>query len=368
MRAVLPVAISLALLATLPGCSASNKPRSPRVAVTVAPVEVRDVPISLLATGTVEAIQSADVGSQVGGVVQHIAIREGQDVAAGQVMIELDARPFRDALELARGNLARDLAQWRSAGLDAERADKLLEQSLISPAEHDRAGAAAAALHGTVRADSATLATARLNLEFASIRAPFTGRAGKLNVHVGDLVKAATSEPLVTVNQTRPILARFAISEGDLPKLSRERAAGLPVFARASSGDSVEIEGRLSFVDNAVDPASGTILLKAEFPNRDGRLWPGEFVEVRLVLATQKGVTVVPAPAVTNGQQGTYVYVLNPDSTAATRPVTVLRSDDVIAVIASGLAPGELVVTDGQFRIGPGARLMVRQPAGGKRH
>jgi multidrug efflux system membrane fusion protein len=366
-RPALPLLLAAAL-AGLAGCSGKAQRGAPRVAVTVAPVERRDMPITILASGTVEPVQSADVGSQVGGVVRRIAIREGQDVEAGQVLIELDARPFRDALALARGNLARDLAQWRSAQLDADRADKMLEQSLISPAEHDRTTAAAEALHGTVRADSATVATARLNLEFASIRAPFAGRAGKLNVHVGDLVKAATSEPLVTVNRTRPILVRFAIAQDDLPKLPRDRTDGLRVFVRTSPSDSIEAEGRLTFVDNAVDPSSGTLLLKGEFSNRDGRLWPGAFVEVRLVVAMQKGVTVVPAPAVANGQQGTYVYVLNPDSTASSRPVTVLRSDDVTAIIASGLSPGEVVVTDGQFRIGPGARLMVRQPAGGKRH
>jgi multidrug efflux system membrane fusion protein len=283
------------------------------------------------------------------------------------VLVELDPRPFRAALDLARANLARDQAQWTNARLDAERADKMLAQGLIAPAEHDRVTATADALHGAVSADSAAVVSARLNLEYAGIRAPIPGRAGRVDVHVGDLVKAATSEPLVTINQTRPVLVRFTLSQGDLPSVQRYRAAGPRVFARAAAGDSVEVEGRLVFIDNTVDPANGTLLLKGEFPNRDGRLWPGEFVEVRLVLTTQKGMKVVPAPAVTNGQQGTYVYVLNPDSTVTSRPVTVVRSDDVVAVVTGGLEAGETVITDGQFRIGPKARVMVRRAAGERR-
>jgi multidrug efflux system membrane fusion protein len=318
----------------------------------------------LSATGTMEPVQTAAVGAQVGGMVVRLAIREGQEVDAGQVMVELDPRPFRAALEQARGNLARDLAQWNSARLDAERADRLQDQNLISPAEHDRAMATAEALHGTVRGDSATVANARLNLEYAGIRAPIAGRAGKLNVHVGDLVRTGNSEPLVTINQTRPILVSFTLSQSDVPSVQRYRDTGLRVRVRAASGDSVEVEGRLVFMDNTVDPSNGTLLLKGEFPNRDGRLWPGQFVEVRLVLTVQKGVVVVPAPAVTTGQQGTYVVVLNADSTTTSRPVTVARTDDTIAIIAEGLKAGEIVVTDGQFRIGPGARVLVREPVG----
>jgi len=360
-RALLASCAVALLLATLPGCGAKQARLQPRVAVTVARVEQRAMPVQIVTTGTIEPVETADVGSQVGGVVTRIAFREGQEVRAGQTLIELDPRPFRAALEQASGVLARDLAQWRSAQLDAERAVQLLAQNLISAADHDRATAAAEGLLASVRADSGTVAKARLDLEFAGIRAPISGRTGSLNVHVGDLVKSATSEPLVTINQLQPIRVRFTVSQEQIPLVQRHRAAGPKVYVRQSPGDSLESVGHLAFVDNAVDPASGTLLLKGELANRDGALWPGEFVEVRLVLAVERGAIVVPAPAVTSGQQGTYVYVLNADSTASPRPVTVKRADEVTAVVSSGLKPGETVITDGQFRLAPGVKVLVRK-------
>jgi len=349
------------LLVTLAGCGGKKAQRQPRVAVTVARVEQRAMPLQIITSGTIEPVETADVGSQVGGVVMRIAFREGQDVAAGQLLVELDPRPFRAALEQARGALARNRAQWQSARLDAERADRLLEQNVISPSDHDKAAAAAEAYAAAVQTDSGTVAKARLDLEFAGIRAPIAGRTGRLNVHVGDLVKAATSEPLVTINQVTPIRVSFTVPQDQIPLIQRYRHAEPQVLVRASAGDSLELPGHLAFVDNAVDPATGTLLLKGEFPNHDGRLWPGEFVEVRLVLTVERGVIVVPAPAVTIGQRGAYVYVLNADSTASPRPVTVQRTDDVAAVIASGLKAGETVVTDGQFRLAPGAKVLVRK-------
>ena len=361
--ALLATCVVALLLVTLPGCGAKKAQRQPRVAVTVARVERRAMPLQIVTTGTVEPVETASVGSQVGGVVTRIAFREGDDVRAGQTLIELDPRPFRAALEQASGALARDQAQWRSARLDAERANQLLAQNLISASDHDKAAAAAEGLQASVRADSGTVSKARLDLEFAGIRAPISGRTGNLNVHVGDLVKTSASGPLVTINQVKPIRVRFTVSQGDIPLVQRYRSAGPRVFVRPSAGDSVEIEGRLAFVDNAVDPATGTLLLKGEFPNRDGALWPGEFTALRLVLTVQKDALVVPAPAVTNGQQGAYVYVLNADSTASPRLIKVARADDVTAVVADGLKPGETVVTDGQFRISPGARVQVRKAA-----
>jgi multidrug efflux system membrane fusion protein len=368
--AALAVSVPLALvvaLAAILGCGMQRRPRAPRVAVTVARVEQRAMPLQIVTSGSIEPVQTANVGSQVGGVVQRIAFEEGQDVSAGQLLIELDPRPFRAALEQARGALARDRAQWESARLEAERADRLLEQNLISSADHDKASAAAEALGAAVQADSGAVANARLNLEFSGIRAPIAGRTGKLNVHVGDLVKAGTSDPLVTVNQLRPIRVSFTVSQDQISLVQRYRNSSPRVYVRQSAGDSLEIGGRLAFVDNAVDPATGTLLLKGEIPNRDGVLWPGEFVQVRLVLTMEPHAIVVPAPAVTIGLQGAYVYVLNADSTATPRPVTVKRTDDVTAVVASGLKPGETVVTDGQFRLAPGAKVLVRKAGQGTR-
>lgn len=365
--AVVSLVALLVALAGAPGCGGQRRVRAPRVAVTVARAELRAVPLQIICTGTIEPVQTADVGSQVGGVIMRITFREGQDVAAGQTLFELDPRSFRAALEQARGNLARDLAQWQSARLDAERADRLLAENLISPSDHDKATASAEALRAGVEADSGAVANARLNLEFSSIRAPIPGRTGKLNVHVGDLIKAATSDPLVTINQIRPIRASFTVPQDQLPLVQRYRASDPKVYVHADGPDSLEFGGRLVFVDNAVDPSTGTLLLKGEFANPDGRLWPGERVEVRLVLAVEPHALVVPAPAVTTGPQGPYVYVLNADSTATPRPVTVKRADDVTAVLGSGLKPGEIVVTDGQFRIAPGSRVIVRKAGQGTR-
>jgi membrane fusion protein, multidrug efflux system len=347
------------------GCGA-RRPRPTRVAVTVARVERRAMPIEIVATGTIEPVQSAAVGAQVSGVLKRIAFREGQDVTAGQVLFELDPRPFHAALEQAIGALERDRAQWRNAQLEAERADRLLAQSLISPADHDQAMATAEGLRASVRADSGAVANARLNLEFSGIRAPIAGRTGAVDVHVGDLVRASTGTPLVTVNQVRPIRVRFTVAQDQIPLVQRYRDGAPRVIVRLPD-DSTAVEGRLTFVDNAVDAATGTLLLKGEFPNADGHLWPGQFVEVRLVLAMQPDALVVPARAVVTGQQGSYVYVLAADSTAAARPVAVARSSETAAVIAAGLKAGETVVTDGQFRISPGARVQVRQGGQGAR-
>ena len=364
LRAAFLSVSSLVCLAVLllAGCSKREAPRSNRVPVTVAKAERRPMPYAIQASGTVEPVQTANVGSQVGGVVTRITFREGDDVAAGQALIELDPRPFRAALAQALGVLARDRAQAQAARLDADRAATLFRQDLMSQADRDARVSASEALKGTVQADSGAAGRARLDLEYATIRSPISGRTGKLNVHVGDYVKAATTEPLVTVNQVRPIWVQFTVAEDDRPAVQRYQSSHPRVMARPQGIDSLEVAGRLVFVDNSVDPTNGTLILKAEFPNGNGLLWPGEYVEVRLVLAVQKDALVVPSPAISNGQQGTYVYVLNADSSASVRPVTVERSDDVTAVISKGLEAGETVVTDGQFRISPGARLVVRDP------
>ena len=367
-RALLSLLLPLALLS---GCSDSaSAPKrgraGARVPVTVAAAQQRSVPLIIAATGTVEPMQIANVGSQVGGVVTQIRFREGADVSQGQVLIQLDARPFKTAYDQAQAALARDRAQAENARLDAERSKKLVEQNVISAAEWDQKRAASEAAAAVVSGDQAAANNARLNLQYASIRAPISGRTGKLQVHVGDLVKAASSDPLVTVNQIHPVRVAFTVPESAVPQIQRYRAGKPKVLARTGS-DSTDVEGTLAFVDNGVDPSTGTLLLKGEFANQDGRLWPGQFVEVKLVLTVQHDVVTVPAPAVVNGQQGTYVYVLNADSTTSSRPVTVARTDDVMAVIASGLKPGETVITDGQFRIGPGAKVVVREAVGGQR-
>jgi len=348
------------VLGAISGCAAPSKPRSAKVPVTVALAEQRAMPFALVSTGTVEPSQTTSVGSQVGGTVVRIAFREGDVVKAGQVLIELDRRPFRSALDQARAALARDRAQGEAARLEAERAEKLFEQNVVSRAEWDQKRAAAGAWSGTVAADSAAVQAARLNLDYASIRAPISGRTGRLMVHAGDYVRPATSEPLVTINQTRPVRIAFTVPASAVSLVQQYRGRNARVIARSTSGDSTSFEGPLVFVDNAVDPASGTLLLKGEFPNENGRLVPGEFVDVRLVLYVEDSAIVVPAPSVTNGQDGAFVYVMNADSTVVQRPVKITRNVDEWSVVADGLRAGETVITDGQLRLSPGARVAVR--------
>jgi multidrug efflux system membrane fusion protein len=364
VRATSAALLVLACTVALASCSATNnRPRNPRVPVTVAPAQQRDVPFALASTGTVEPIETASVGSQVGGVVTRIAFHEGDEVKAGQVLFELDARPFRAARDQAAGTLARDRAQAENARLEAERAQKLLEQNLLSKAEWDQKRATADALAATVQADAGATATAALNLHYATIRAPISGRSGRFLIHVGDYVKAATSDPLVTIVRTNPVRVRFTVPESDVPLVQRYRTGHPRVLVRTKDVNGFDLEGALVFVDNAVEPTTGTLLLKGEFANPSARLVAGQFVDVRLVLYEQKGATVVPAPAVTLGQQGAYVYVLNADSTVTSRPVTVERTVDEVAVVTHGLRPGETVITDGQLRLAPGARVLVRHAA-----
>jgi multidrug efflux system membrane fusion protein len=299
-------------------------------------------------------------------VVTRLSFHEGDAVQEGQVLIELDPRPFHQALDQALGALARDRAIAEAARNEVERSRVLHDQNVLSQSEWEQKVSDADASAATVRADSASANSARLNLEYAAIRAPISGRTGRLMVHVGDYVKATTSDPLVTIIQPHPIRVSFKIPERDVPVLQRYRANNPRVWVDPDSGQG-PLEGRLVFVDNAIDPASGTLLLKGEFPNQDGRMVPGQFVDVRLVLYVAPRATVIPSQAVSTGQQGAYVYVVNPDSTATPRPIQVERTVDDLTVVTGGLKPGEIVVTDGQMRLSPGAKVQIRKTGGGKR-
>ena len=323
------------------------------------------MPLQLTSIGTVEAIREANVAAQVSGVVTRVAFREGDPVRAGQVLFRLDARPFRAALDQAFAVLERDRARAETAREEARRSRTLYEQNVLSQSEWDQKRSDAEALTATVRADSAAVRTARLNLEFASIRAPISGKTGRLRVHEGDLVRGGSNETLVTIIQPQPIWVRFTVPDRDVPTVMRHRDAKPRVDVQPSGGGAAPSEGMLVFIDSGVDPSTGTMLLKGEFPNADGRLVPGQFVDVRLILDVQSRALVVPAVAVSNGQAGAFVYVVAPDSTVATRPVVVDRTQDQFAVIASGLKPGDRVVTEGQLRLSPGTKVQIRADATG---
>lgn len=360
----------VALLAL--ACTARQPGGPPRIPVSVARVERRAVPYGIAATGTVEPVRTVAVTSRVSGMLQRVRFGEGEEVAEGQVLFEIDARPFAAALQQAEANLSRDLAQAENAVREAARYQALVKDKFVTEEDYQARQAAADALTATVRADSASLTVARLTLSYATIRAPITGRTGGLMLHEGNQVVANQTAPLVTINQLRPILVRFAVPATTLPDVQRHAGKALRVEARPAL-DSTAFAGELSFVDNHVDSSTGTVLLKGRFPNRDGRLWPGEFVAVTLVLDVQADALVIPEQAVLNAQQGAFVYVVNPDGTAQQRPVTVRRTADSLAVIDAGLDVGMLVVTDGQLRLTPDSRVEIRAgpktegdpPAGG---
>jgi membrane fusion protein, multidrug efflux system len=323
------------------------------------------MPYEIVETGTAEPRQTAAVESQVTGILSAVEFAEGSDVDAGQVLFRIDPRPFQAALDQARATLARDLAEAVSADRDAVRWAELVKQDYVTQSDADAKRAAADAADATVKADSAAVETAELNLGWATIRAPISGRTGRLLMREGNLVRANMDE-LVVINQIHPILAQFAVPEQQLPLIQQHHAVGdrLPVLASPSKTDTTFSEGSLTFVDNTVDTTTGTVLLKAEFPNRDNVLWPGEFLNLRLRLYVEDSALVVPAQAVMTGQQGTYLFVVNADGTAHAQPVTVERNVDPYTILASGVQAGDQVVTDGQSRLVSGALVDIKGGAG----
>lgn len=350
----------------LPGCAAKEASRrSQAVSVSAAPVVSRPVPFELEATGTVEPQQTVEVLAQVGGMLRRVAFREGETVRPGQLLFQLDDRSFRALLDQARAALARDRAQAEMTRREADRARKLVDLGAISAGEQEDKEASAGALAATVQADQALVAQAQLNLQHATITAPIGGRTGRLNVHTGDLVKPGDSgAPLVTINQMQPVRVRFTVPQDAMGAVLRGRDRRMRVLVSPADQDSFAQEGRLAFVDNAVDAATGTLMLKGEFDNPGEKLWPGQFVRVKLILDSDPTAVVVPTVAVNAGPNGSFVYVLGADTTVSVRPVVVTRTHDEISVIASGVRPGEMVVTDGQMRLGPGAKVAIRPAAG----
>lgn len=355
---------AVAVLALLAGaCGDTRAPQASAVPVTVARVERRDLPYEITANGTVEPMQTVAVASQVGGILTSVAFKEGDEVRAGQVLFQIDPRSYRAALEQARSLLARDSAQLVTAQQDVERYAALVKQDYITPQQYDQARANAASLRATVDADHAAMDNAQLNLQFATIRAPISGRAGALLVRQGNLVRAS-GQTLVVINQIRPILVRFAVPAAELPRIRKYASDSLPVHAQPAGAVGSPAAGTFSFLDNAVDTTTGTILLKGRFGNDKAELWPGEFVNVALELFVQRGAVVVPSAAVVQSQQGDYVFTIGRDGTATMRHIRVDRTAGDLSVVASGLTPGETVVTDGQLRLTTGSKVQVRAATG----
>ncbi|MDB6165423.1 MAG: Efflux transporter periplasmic adaptor subunit [Lacunisphaera sp.] len=367
------LALSLGLAFALAGCG--EKPKTEGAGgrrgggggvppVLVGKVRRKSVPLTLEAIGAVEPIHTAALRSQVTGTFMKIGFQEGQDVREGDLLFELDPRPFRNALNSADADAERVRAQLENARLQVSRYAALNTGSIVTKEQYQAILVAERVLSAQLAAAESAVANARLQLDYCSIRAPFGGRTGGLGAHEGDLVRASDAAvTLVTINQLSPIYVTFGVPQQYLAPLARYRAAGtIEVSAAPPDSEGAAEKGTLTFLDNAVDPATGMLKLKATFPNAAQLLWPGQFASVRVILATPEAL-VVPSAAVQNDQKGQHVFVVKEDRTAELRRITIERANENDTVVASGLAEGETVVTEGQLRVVSGKPVEVREPA-----
>lgn len=367
LRRSITVAIPLlvALLAAtllwprLPPQSRSQTPKSPpAVPVTVAQVTTKTVPVRLAAVGNVEPYTSVAVKARVDGQIIAVRFKDGDRVRKGQVLFQIDPRPFEAALAQARANLSKDQAQLTRAQTQDVRYQDLLKQNFISKDAYEQVRTNAQTAAATVQADEAAMQNAQLQLDYCTIRAPMDAFAGRILIQQGNLVKANDTNPLVTLNQIIPVYVSFSVPEQELAEVRRhERAGDLVVQATLPGGNHPPLAGRLSFIDNTADPATGTIKLKAQFANEDTALWPGQFANVVLTLYEQKDALVAPSESIQNGPNGQYVFVVKNDGTVELRDVKVARAVGDDTVIANGLRAGETVVTTGQLRLAPGSKV-----------
>lgn len=390
-------AVLAGLVVALAGCtSKGSQPTSRKgeggVPVTVAVVTQRDVPLQIEVIGNVEAYSTIAVKAQVGGEITQVHFREGEYVKAGDLLFTIDPRPLNAMLneveanlakdEAAQGqaeaNLVRDTAQQKYAQSQADRYGRLFQSGIVSKDQAEQMRSNADALAAGVKADEAavrsarativatkaTVDNARLQLGYTTMRSPLDGRTGNIMVKQGNIVAANTVD-LTTINQVEPIYVTFSVPEAQLTDIKRYMAGGkLRVSATPQADATAQEQGVLTFVDNAVDPTTGTIKLKGTFPNTGHKLWPGVFVRVTLRLTTQPNAVVVPNQAVQTGQEGPFVFVVKADRSVESRPVTTGARVDQDIVIANGLQPGETVVTEGQIRLGPGIKVQVRDASG----
>lgn len=356
---ILVIAATLALT----GCKKKEMQKQPpTVPVTAAVAARKEIPLQVSAIGNVEAYSTVSVRAQTGGQLQRIHFTEGQDVRKGDLLFTIDPRPFEAALRQAEANLARNTAQMEHARQEARRYEELVKRGYVAQAQYDQIRTNASSLEALVKADTAAVENARLQLSYCFIHAPVSGRAGGLQVHQGNLVKANDEQPLVVIHQIQPIYVNFSLPEQHLPDIKRYQAAGkVAVTATVQNGGELPAQGALAFIDNAVDRTTGTIRLKGLFENRDRRLWPGQFASVTITLAVVPDAVVVPSPAVQTGQQGQYVFVVKNDTSVEPRPVKTGASYKGETVVETGIQPGERVVTDGHMRLMPGAKVEIKE-------
>lgn len=355
-------------LGWLTACSgkdaAENGKKAAAIPVIVADAAQKDMEITVGAIGNVEAIASVALKSRIDGQIVKVGFRDGADVTQGQMLFEIDARPVVAQMKQAQAKLASDVAQYEHARDQDIRYQDLLQKKFISPDAYNQIKANLDSAQANVDADKAALENARLQVEYSTLRAPITGRAGRIMVQQGNLVKANDTVALATINQVSPIFVSFAVPERYLPQLreSMKTKAGCPVIiiAKGDDGRESRTAGNLSFIDNSVDMTTGTIKLRATVPNKEVLLWPGQFVRTVLTLGVQKNAVVVSSDAVQIGPKGNYVFIVDGDNKAQMREVQVERVADGETVLAKGLKPGEKVVIDGQSRLLPGIPVEIR--------
>jgi len=383
------LALSTACSSTSPtagGPGGRGRGGFPATPVTVAKAEVGDVPVEVRQIGSVDPVAVIAVKAQIGGELTKVLFREGDDIRKDQRLFEIDPRPYQQAIDQAQAaiekdnalirqaeaNLARDRVQSTNAKEQADRYAAMAKEGLISADQNSTYQTTYKASDETVRADDAAinsaraslnvdkaaLETAKLNLSYCSINSPIDGRAGGLLVQAGNLVKANDTNALVNINQMQPIYVTFSVPEQLLTEI-RSYSKDRPLAVTAVISKDRTSVGRLTFIDNQVDTSTGTIKLKAEFPNADRALWPGQFVNVVVTLRTLHGVTIIPSEAVQSGQQGQFVFIVQPDGKVANRIVKLGQEVDKRIVVESGVNPGDTVVTDGQMRLIPGAAVRV---------
>lgn len=324
----------------------------------------KDVPINITAIGTARAYSVVNIVSRADGQITQIRVKEGQDVKKGQILFIIDDMPYKTALESAQSNLSRNRIQLEKAKKDAERYAELLKKDYVTKDQVEQAQTNAEALEATIKGDEAVIQNARLNLSYCNVTAPIAGRAGAILVNEGNLIRGNdNTRPLMVINQIQPLYVEFSVPEQQLPQIQNQsKNFTIPLDVqcyRPDKPDDIK-KGRLSFIDNTIDASTGTIALKAIFENADGSLWPGQFVNVVLLLETKMNAVVVPTAAVQMGQNGKYIYVVKSDSTVDYRDVITGPETDSYTVVEKGVALGETVVTDGQLKLAPGSRIAVK--------
>jgi multidrug efflux system membrane fusion protein len=349
-----------AMLAPARSQTRAAAPQSPAVPVVIATVARQSMPVRIETIGTVQTIANVTIKSRIDGFIDSVLIHDGQYVKTGQVMFRLDARAAQAQVQQMQATLAKDQAQLANARRDVARYAPLVAKDFVSHQQYDTAVTTAQAAEAGVQADQATLENAKVLLSYDTFVAPIDGRVGVIAIKAGNSIKS-NDLPLAMINQIKPIYVSFSLPQSELPAVREAMTRGaVPVSVTVPGDEGKPITGTLAFFDNSVDTASGTIAVRGTFANDDERLWPGQFVNVVVTTRIEADALVVPPAAVQVGQDGNYVFVVKPDNTAETRPVTVSRTLEGKTVVAKGLAAGEHVVVDGQLRLTDGTRVEIR--------